>query len=45
MVENKKGSKSAMKELLFRRVHPVVGYAVFFGALAVAIGLGLIICL
>lgn len=35
----------ALKDILFKTVNPIVGYAVFFGVLAVAIGLGLIICL
>ncbi len=33
------------KEKLFQEVNPVVGYVVFFGALALAIGIGLLVCL
>lgn len=33
------------KEKLKETVNPVVGYVVFFGALALAIGIGLLVCL
>lgn len=44
-LEKNPENKPSIKEILMRTVDPIIGYSVFFGSLAVAIGLGLIICL
>ena len=38
-------NKPTLKEVLLRKANPYVAYGSIFGTLALAIGLGLIICL
>jgi hypothetical protein len=37
--------KKSLKETLFKTVHPVLGYSLFGGAVAIALAIGIIVCL
>lgn len=42
MSEN--NEKKSLKETLFTKVNPIIGYSAFGGAVAIAVAIGLIVC-